>query len=360
MAMFWILAGVLFFVMLLLHAVAYARARNMTVFLPPQTEDAPVPPPPSSLRRVGRQAHQVLGGAQRYKPTIRTTPDAHGLPWQTCFFFSRGHHIEAWHIPASSPRSSTTAMPACAVPSTIADAPAPLSDSSLSESVASTSARGRGMILFFPGLGCTKDHQLPHAATFHDVGWDTLLVDFPGHGGSTGLCTSLGYHEAEDVANVMEDVRERFAPARIVLAGVSVGAVALLRAMRVRAIKPDALLLEGPFNSLVQTIHNRIRAMGVPSPVFAELLMLWGGMLHGYLPMRLRPERDAAAVSCPVLFLHAVPDAWITEAEARRVYDRLGGGRRLVRFADAVHGECLASDPALWRQEVDAFLRSLA
>lgn len=390
--MIWIPVALLFLLLVLLHAVAYARARNMTIFLPPVergTEppspspgkadaspfpDEPPPAPPiqdgnpapppgmseervlrpaatqgdrharepgcrhgmesNRLRRLAYRLLTGLGGSIRHKPVLRATPDAEGLPWQTCHFFSRGHRLEAWRIPAADPAAT------CLPPS--------------------GSSASRGMVLVFPGLGCTKDHELRHARILHDLGWDVLVVDFPGHGGSTGRRTSLGYHEAEDVANVYGDVRERFDPARLVLLGVSLGAVAILRAVHVRSIHPDALVLEAPFNTLAQTVHNRIRAMGVPSPILAELLMVWGGILHGYMPMRFRPEEDAAFVSCPTLLLHAVRDAWITEAEAGRVYARLGGAKRFVRFAGGEHGECLASDPGFWGAEVGAFLRGVS
>lgn len=390
--MLWFVAGFLLVVLVLLHAVAYARARNMTVFLPHDGEPGSLSPSPSLPRRAAHACLRLLGGPIRSKPAIQTTPTACGLPWQTCSIFSRGHRLEAWLIPASLPRapSDTEATATSGALAECGDARASLGRGDTSTSLASghasvsapdfaypaapsgsgfpvpgesisASVSKRGMVLVFPGLGCTKDHYLPHAAILHDLGWDTLLVDFPGHGGSTGLRTSLGYHEAGDVAHVVADVRERFAPARMVLAGVSLGAVAILRAVRVHSLQPDGLILEAPFNSLAQTIHNRIRAMGVPSPVLAELLLLWGGMLHGYLPVRLVPERDAEAVHSPTLFLHAVPDQWVTEAEARRVHDRVGGReKRFVGFADAGHGECLASDPEQWRREVGAFLAGLA
>jgi uncharacterized protein len=62
-------------------------------------------------------------------------------------------------------------------------------------------AASKGTIILFPGNGGSKARQLLEPAkVFHELGYDTLLVDFRGVGGSSGNTNTIGIQEAQDVA----------------------------------------------------------------------------------------------------------------------------------------------------------------
>ena len=81
---------------------------------------------------------------------------------------------------------------------------------------------------------------------FLQLGYNTLLVDFMGSGGSEGNQTSVGFFEAEEVKTCYDYVK-RQSNAAVFLFGTSMGAVAMLKAIRDDAIAPDGILLECPF-----------------------------------------------------------------------------------------------------------------
>ncbi len=133
------------------------------------------------------------------------------------------------------------------------------------------------LVILFQGYSDEKSSVLREASLLHSKGYATLLVDFRGSGDSSESYTSIGYFEAEDVKAAMAYARSHFPRHRIVLYGRSMGAVAVLRALREYRLKPDAVVLEAVFASMLRTVENRFEIMGVPSFPSAMLLVYWGG-----------------------------------------------------------------------------------
>lgn len=59
------------------------------------------------------------------------------------------------------------------------------------------------------------------------------------------------------------------------------GAAAILRSVHEHAIQPDAVILEGVLDTLLNTVRNRFGAMQIPSFPSAELPVFWGGRQWG-------------------------------------------------------------------------------
>ena len=50
---------------------------------------------------------------------------------------------------------------------------------------------------------------LAPAQAFHRLGYDAILVDFRGVGGSSGNTTTLGVREAQDVAEMIKHIQHK-------------------------------------------------------------------------------------------------------------------------------------------------------
>ncbi len=140
-----------------INAVAFLHARAMTHFV---TSGDRTPPP--ERMTTGQKLRVLFAGVRVPRPENLQTPRAVGLDFETVRFAgARGIQLEAWHIRPPVPR---------------------------------------GIVLLFHGYSASKDSLLAAAQVFHELGYETLLVDFYGSGGSGGNGTSIGYHEADDVA----------------------------------------------------------------------------------------------------------------------------------------------------------------
>jgi alpha-beta hydrolase superfamily lysophospholipase len=295
------------------NGVAYMHAYRMTHYDP----DGSAFVKPESLSWPTK-LRLLLTGRSLGRPAVGATPKDFELPFTVHRFASEpGVELEAWHVPH---------------------------------------ADARGLVLFFPGYGSAKSGLLLEARAFHDLGYATLLVDFRGCGGSSGSVTSLGMHEAADVAAALDYARAHWPGLPTVLYGRSMGSAAVLRAIARNGAKPDALIVECPFDRLSTTVGHRFTAMGVPSFPGGPLLVFWGGVQHGANAFAHNPVEYAAAVTCPALVLHGGRDPRVKAAEAESVCQAFAGPKQFELFADAGHESYLDVSPARWREVVIGFL----
>jgi hypothetical protein len=137
--------------------------------------------------------------------------------------------------------------------------------------------RGDCLVLLFHGYASQKSSLISEARVFLELGCSVLLVDFRGSGESSESYTTIGFREGLDVAAALRYAQTNLPHARVVLFGQSMGAAAVLRAVYAHNVKPDGLILEAVFDTVLHTVRHRFDLMKVPSFPSAELLLFWGG-----------------------------------------------------------------------------------
>ncbi len=217
----------------------------------------------------------------------------------------------------------------------------------------------RGSMLLFPGYAMSKVSLLPVAAAFYGQGYRVILADYRGVGGSSGNDTTLGVREGADVAAVVAYARQTQPGGPLLLYGESLGAAAILRAVAHEGVQPSAVILEAPFNRLVDTVGNRFQALGLPAFPAAPTLVFWGSMQEGMDGFADNPVDYAAAVTCPTLLLHGDRDPRVTVAQTAAIYTAFAGPKQWVAFPTAGHESLYAADPARWHAAVRPFLAAL-
>jgi uncharacterized protein len=264
----------------------------------------------------------VISGVNVPRPANEHTPRDVGLAYDTAVISTEdGGHLEAWHIPGSG---------------------------------------SAAVVLMFPAYAESKESLLPAAVALNQLDYSTLLVDFQGVGGSSGDDTTLGTREARDVKVAFEYAHEQWPHSRLVLYGVSImGAAAVLPAVAHEDLDPDVVILESPFDSLLNTVRNRFDATGLPSFPAAELLVFWGGVQFGFDGFAHNPIDYARRVRCPTLLLYGDRDPRVTPAQSMAIYDHIGDGssyKQMVPFSGAGHEALVVADPLLWDEYVGRFL----
>ena len=213
------------------------------------------------------------------------------------------------------------------------------------------------MVILFHGYSAEKTSLLGEARAFLDLGASVLLVDFRGSGGSSESYTTVGVHEAEDVAAAVRYARAKLSHDNVLVFGRSMGAAALLRAVHAYGIQPDGVMLEAVFDTLLNTVRHRFRALQVPAFPSAELLVFWGGRQWGFDGFEHNPSAYAASVHCPVLLMHGARDPRVRLTEARRVYEAIPGNKEFVTFAQSGHESYVSNNASQWRTAVARFIK---
>lgn len=293
--------------------LAYMQARAMTHF----TSARPRTLPQQKLTR-WQKAKLMITGVQIPRPMNLTDPGTLGLAFETTTFNSKdGLHLEAWHIPAEHPK---------------------------------------GIVLIFHGFSASRSIMLDYVPPLHEMGYSVFMIDFRGSGTSGGNTTTLGLHEADDVAATVDYVRVHWPNQRLILYGQSMGSVAILRAISVHHVSPDSIIIECPYGSILRAVTNRFHSIGLPAHPLAELLVFWGGAPDGYWAFQLNAVEYAHAVTCAAMVMRGQNDRLVTESEARDVFGALGGAKQYVTIAHTEHESYAKANLVDWRKAVTAFL----
>jgi alpha-beta hydrolase superfamily lysophospholipase len=300
-----------------LNVLAYRHAYTMTHFTAtgPQRR-SPSRDGPERLDW-SQKAAVLLGGVEIGRPRSEQTPADVGLEYEARTIAGAVGALDAWYLPHPD---------------------------------------GRGVVCLFHGYAACKANLLAEARAFHDLGYACLLVDFPGSGGSAGDATTIGFREGDDVARVVGYAREQWPDARVILFGQSMGAVATLRAMSDLGVKADAVILESPFDRLINAVGARFSALGVPTFPGAALMVFWGGWQHGYNGFTHNPVEYAKAVGGPVLLMRGRDDVRVGADQVEAIYANLQGPKALHAFDGVGHNSCAAERPEEWKECVGRFL----
>ncbi|MEM7018873.1 MAG: alpha/beta hydrolase [Pseudomonadota bacterium] len=213
-----------------------------------------------------------------------------------------------------------------------------------------------GIVVIGHGYSAAKQDSLLEASIFHELGYEVVMLDFRGHGGSTGRRTSLGWYEANDLMAVVTFIRESTPNLPLILYGHSMGGAAILRAIAELGLKPDAIIIEAVFGTMLQAVSNRFHAMGLPAFPSAHLLTFWGGVQQDLNSLAHAPIRYARHVSCPTLVMQGALDQRVTLAEAASIATNLPvANKQLLIFEQSSHSNIATTEPDKWAIAVAQF-----
>lgn len=219
----------------------------------------------------------------------------------------------------------------------------------------------KGTILAFPGNLGVKSNLLAQTEYFVSLGFNVVLTDFQGVGGSTGKITTVGIREARDVAMVFTYLKtaqfsQPHPHSPLILYGSSMGTAAILRAIALHHISPDGIILELPFARLINAIKSRLRYRQIPAFPIAELLLFWASVQRDINAFTHNPVVFARSVRCPALVMQGAKDNWTTVSEVEAIVENFTGNKQLVTFPTAGHQQLMSVDRELWRSAVTNFL----
>lgn len=220
------------------------------------------------------------------------------------------------------------------------------------------STSNKGTVILFHGYGGKKSALLDKATLFLNLGYHVFLVDFMGSGGSEGVQTTIGYHEAEQVKTCFEYVLQKRG-GKIYLFGTSMGAVAIMKALHDYPIQPQGIILECPFGSMQKTTAARFTELGIPSFPMANLLVFWGGVQNGFWAFSHNPEEYAKKITCPTLLLYGEKDKTVSREEIDAIFSNLSGTKKLKTYPLAGHENYLNKYKKEWLSDVKVFMGKL-
>jgi uncharacterized protein len=214
----------------------------------------------------------------------------------------------------------------------------------------------KGTVILFHGYGGAKSSLLGKSKEFLNLGYSTLLVDFMGSGGSEGNQTTIGFREAEDVKTCYMYLTKQ-GERKIYLFGASMGAVAILKAVKDYNIQPAAIIIECPFGSMYQMICSRLKVLHVPSFPMAGLLDFWGGVQNGFWAFSFKPAEYAKSIKCPVQLLYGEQDKKVSRGEIDEIFSNLCCIKQLKTYPLAGHNIYMTKYKQKYIRDIAEFLK---
>jgi len=221
------------------------------------------------------------------------------------------------------------------------------------------------IVVYTHGLFRTRVEMLSRAVVTSKAGYGALLYDSRSHGSSAKGLVSLGYYEKNDVLGAIRYVKNRYrdsnSPPRIVLMGISMGAVATLQAA---AESKDyaALILDSPFSSLKDTIVDHTWLfLNLPRYPFVPLFLFWFQRLAGFDPQQVDSSQALARVQpVPLLMIGSEGDQRIPGEVARRLYQQSKSPVKKLKIfgPDVGHGAAARLYPEEYATLLISFLNS--
>ncbi len=240
------------------------------------------------------------GGAPPEFPYWRDPADAYLFFREATLTTADGVHLAAWYVPVMEPNAPT--------------------------------------VLLCHGLLDSKWTMLPLVPWLHQAGYNVLLFDFRGHGGSDHRPTTVGREEVLDVQAALDWLEAEGAGEWVAGLGMSLGAAALVNTAAVDG-RLDALVLDSLFADWSDTD-------------FAKGYRLPPDWLVPGVPS---PEQVLPRVHVPVLLIHGTADILTHVDHAYRLYTAANEPKELW-VNDSGHAWSAWTYPDRYRQRVLAFL----
>mmetsp|Transcript_75990 Transcript_75990/g.180790 ORF Transcript_75990/g.180790 Transcript_75990/m.180790 type:complete len:553 (+) Transcript_75990:112-1770(+) len=183
-----------------------------------------------------------------------------------------------------------------------------------------------------------------------ECGMALFCYDASGCGQSDGEYVSLGWHERDDLAVVINYIRSKPEFGQIGLWGRSMGAVtALLHADRDASL--GAICVDSPFANLRQLMEElacgRHALLPLPSWLVSFLMSVIKERVKALADFDiddLKPIEHAKRSHVPALFLHGVKDTFISEDHAHALYEAYAGRTKELHLLDGDHNSKRGTD----------------
>lgn len=217
-------------------------------------------------------------------------------------------------------------------------------------------------VILLHGLYHNRAMCLPYVPMYRNLGWNVLLVDLRGHGESGGRC-EWGVRERDDLAAWVRWLKERNPSMTIGLHGISLGAaMALLYAGSDGGRDVAFVAADSSYGNIVSLGREKLAAAGdegllreydVLRPFFEAAMWYHTGAVID----DIEPARAAAAVTCPVLFIHGGDDRLVPPETAQALYDACPSrDKELYIVPGAAHAAAIDADRDAYEAVVTEFI----
>ncbi len=219
----------------------------------------------------------------------------------------------------------------------------------------------RRLVVLVHGMGGSRDEMAALGRDIREAGYDVLVFDLRGHGGSDPSRLFMGRRERGDVRAVLAwAVARGYSADRVGWLGYSMGASTLLmEAAQNGDIR--AAVLDSPFGNLPELLRAELTRHSHLPAAFNPGILIAARLAFGVRTDDLVPLNSARRWGTrPLLLIHGEADDVVPIRQARELAGVLGPTCRSFSLPGVRHVGAYRSDPEHYVATVDRFFaRSL-
>lgn len=218
-------------------------------------------------------------------------------------------------------------------------------------------------VILLHGLYHNRAMCLPYVGMYRNMGYNVLLIDQRGHGGSGGR-TEWGVQEADDIGQWVQWLKERDPAMDIGLHGISLGAaMALLYAGSSGGQSAAFVVADSSYGNILSLGREKLMAAGQDDRIVWEYDMLMpffqAAMWYhtGKVLADIEPAHAVRSITCPVLFLHGQEDSLVPVKTVWSLYENCSSQEKYIHvFTHSPHAVGIDTNRQEYRQVVADFL----
>ena len=193
------------------------------------------------------------------------------------------------------------------------------------------------VVLYLHGNASSRIEGLNMASILLSRDINLFVIDFPGCGLSEGEYISLGYHESDDVGNVIDFLEKLPGVGKIGIWGRSMGAATTMIYAH-RDSRISAICLDSPFADFSR-LAKELTSKQINLPGFlvsGALSLIRSTVLskNGLDIDKLKPIEFASKTFQPAIFVHAIYDELINIQHSMDIFNKYGGQDKSLKCCD--------------------------
>lgn len=221
-------------------------------------------------------------------------------------------------------------------------------------------ADSKKFIILSHGISVNRHSVLKFTGMYIDRGWNVLIYDHRCHGRTGGRNTSYGYYEKDDLASVVNRLKDEMGEyITIGIHGESMGAaIALMYGGKYN--RADFYISDCAYSNLWDELSLRLRR-DYHMPVFpvmqiADILVR---LRAGFGIRQVSPVDSVQRIDAPVLFIHGENDNYVPAHMAEKLFSaKTKGSRGKYMVPGASHADSYAVNPSKYERVVFEFIEN--
>ncbi len=194
---------------------------------------------------------------------------------------------------------------------------------------------------------------------FYNMGYNVLTVDLRGHGLSEGEYIGMGWDDRLDVIKWAKSIIEKDPESKIILYGVSMGAVAVMNATGEELPNNIKLVIEDCGYSSTWNIfsHQLKSSLNLPSRPFLDFANIITKIRAGYSFDDGSAIEQVAKSKIPILFIHGSNDTFVPSYMMEDLYNAAMCPKDKLIIDGAGHGQSKKVSPKKYWDKITGFIK---